>query len=312
MKRRTLFALAAGPTGLWALGSARAQPLPEVSTGRIERIEFTASREVGARPVDVWLPADYSPLKRYQVLYMHDGQNLFDGRHAHGGKSWQADVAVSRLVKAGRIADTIIVGVWNAGVERYAEYYPEKALAFAPETTRREYVDVASNGRSKADAYLRFVVEELKPAIDQRFATRPGPQNTFIVGSSMGALISIYALCEYPQVFGGAAGLSTHWVGRPTAWGRERVRNAALPLAAMSYLSQKLPPAGHHRIYTDRGDDWLDSLYAPAHLMVAEVLREHGYTAADALTPLLPGTGHSEADWAARLEGVLGFLMGSR
>ena len=79
MKRRTLFALAAGPTGLWALGSARAQPLPEVSTRRIERIEFTAARHAGARPVDVWLPADYSPLKRYQVLYMHDGQNLFDG-----------------------------------------------------------------------------------------------------------------------------------------------------------------------------------------------------------------------------------------
>lgn len=312
MKRRTLFALAAGPAGLWALGSAGAQPQPEPGTGRIERIEFTAPREVGARPVDVWLPADYSPLRRYQVLYMHDGQNLFDGRHAYGGKPWRADVALSRLVKAGRIADTIIVGVWNAGVERYAEYYPEKALTFAPEDARREYVDVASNGRSKADAYLRFLVEELKPAIDQRFATRPGPQNTFIVGSSMGGLISIYALCEYPQVFGGAAGLSTHWVGRPTAWGRERVRNAALPLAAMSYLSQKLPPAGHHRIYTDRGDDWLDSLYAPAHLMVAEVLRERGYTAADAWTPVLPGTGHNEADWAARLEGVLGFLMGSR
>lgn len=137
MKRRTLFALAAGPASLWALGSARAQPQPEPGTGRIERIEFTAPREVGARPVDVRLPADYSPLRRYQVLYMHDGQNLFDGRHAYGGKSWRADVALSRLVKAGRIADTIIVGVWNAGVERYAEYYPEKALTFAPEDAQR-------------------------------------------------------------------------------------------------------------------------------------------------------------------------------
>jgi enterochelin esterase-like enzyme len=264
------------------------------------------------RAVDVWLPADYSPLRRYNVLYMQDGQNLFDGRHAYGGKSWQADVAVGRLRKAGRIADTIIVGIWNAGVERYAEYYPEKVLAFAPEAVRREYVDVASNGRSKADAYLRFIVEELKPAIDQRFATRPGPEGTFVVGSSMGGLISIYALCEYPLVFGGAAGLSTHWVGRPTAWGRERVRNAALPLATMAYLSQKLPLAGRHRVYTDRGDDWLDSLYAPAHLMAAEVLRERGYTAADAMTPVLPGTGHNEADWAARLDGVLWFLMGSR
>lgn len=287
-------------------------PLPQVSTGRIDRLADFPSRHVAARHVDVWLPADYSPAKRYQVLYMQDGQNLFDGRHAFGGKPWQADVAVQRAVKSGRMADTIIVGIWNAGVERYAEYYPEKFLALAPEAARREYVEQASNGRSKADAYLRFVVEELKPAIDQRYATRPGPESTTVIGSSMGGLISLYALAEYPQVFGAAGGLSTHWVGRPTAWGRERVRNAALPLAAMSYLSQKLPPAGRHRLYTDRGDDWLDSLYAPTHRLVAEVLRDRGYTAADAATPVFHGTGHNEADWAARLEGVLIFLMGPR
>ncbi len=316
--------LALAVCALWQLAPAQPVPappapagsaapaLPQSSVGRIERIAPIASQHVGARFVDVWLPADYDPAKRYQVLYMHDGQNLFEGRYAFGGKSWQADLAVNRLMRAGRIADTIIVGIWNSGVERYAEYYPEKFLTFAPEAARREYVEVASNGRSKADAYLRFIVEELKPAIDRRYATRPGPESTFVVGSSMGGLISLYALCEYPQVFGGAAGLSTHWVGRPTAWGRERVRNAALPLAAMGYLSQKLPPAGRHRVYTDRGDDWLDSLYAPAHLMAAEVLRERGYTAADAMTPLLPGTGHNEADWAARLAGVLQFLMAPR
>jgi len=288
--------------------AAVAQP----GTGRVERLADFPSLHVKARHIDVWRPADYDPAKRYRVLYMHDGQNLFDGRLNWTGKSWQADAAADRLMRAGRIADTIIVGIWNTGVERYAEYYPEKFLAFAPDAVRREYVEVASNGRSKGDAYLRFIVDELKPAIDRRYATKPGPESTFIAGSSMGGLISIYALAEYPQVFGGAAGLSTHWVGKPTAWGRERVRNAALPLAAMIYLSQKLPPAGHHRIYTDRGDDWLDSLYAPAHLVVGEVLRDRGYTAADAMTQVLPGTGHNEADWAARLDAVLLFLMGPR
>lgn len=298
-----LAALAAG---------ALAQPLPQASTGRIERLPAIASKHVDARPVDVWLPADYDPARRYNVLYMQDGQNLFDGRLNFTGKSWQADLAVERLVKAGRIPDTLIVGIWNNGVERYAEYYPEKVLAHAPEAARREYVEGASNGRSKADAYLRYLVEELKPAIDRRYPTRPGPESTFVVGSSMGGLISLYALCEYPQVFGGAAGLSTHWVGRPTAWGRERARNAALPLAAMAYLSQYLPLAGRHRIYTDRGDDWLDSLYAPTHRFVGEVLRDRGYTHADAMTPVFDGTGHTEADWAARLDVPLRFLMGSR
>jgi enterochelin esterase-like enzyme len=292
------------------VAGAPAQALPEVSVGRIERLPAIASKHVDPRPVDVWLPADYTPARRYQVLYMQDGQNLFDGRMNFTKKSWQADVAVDRLVKAGRIADTLIVGIWNNGAERYAEYYPEKVLAFAPEVARREYVEQASNGRSKADAYLRYIVEELKPAIDRRYPTRAGAESTFVVGSSMGGLISLYALCEYPQVFGGAAGLSTHWIGRPTAWGRERARNAALPLAAMTYLSQRLPPAGQHRVYTDRGDDWLDSLYAPAHRFVAEVLRDRGYTGADAMTPVVDGTGHSEADWAARLEVPLLFLLG--
>jgi enterochelin esterase-like enzyme len=305
---------------VWVLGAGMTEvvaqtpppPMAEPGGGRIERLSNFASSHVAPRAIDVWLPADYSASKRYNVLYMHDGQNLFDGRLHMSGKSWEADRAVTRLVKAGRITDTIIVGIWNSGETRYAEYYPEKALAFAPEAVRREYVVEASKGRSLADAYLRFIVEELKPAIDRKYPTKPGPESTFIVGSSMGGLISIYALCEYPQVFGGAAGLSTHWVGRPTAWGRERVRNAALPLAEMTYLSQKLPAPETHRLYTDRGDDWLDSLYEPAHRMVEEVLRDRGYTMNNAMTVIVHGTGHNEADWAARLDSVLLFLMGAR
>jgi predicted alpha/beta superfamily hydrolase len=306
--------------GIWMLATAAsvsahgAEPpsLPNVTTGRIERMEHFASRHVASRHIDVWLPNDFSPAKRYQVLYMHDGQNLFDGSLNWTKKAWRADVAVANLTKRGQIDDTIIVGIWNNGIERYAEYYPEKFLAFSPDAVRREYEVEASNGRVKSDAYLRFIVEELRPAIDKKYPTRTGREHTFIAGSSMGGLISLYALCEYPQVFGGAAGLSTHWVGRPTAWGRERVRNAALPLAAMTYLGKHLPDPATHRIYSDRGDDWLDSLYAPAHRMLAEVLRDRGYTPTYALTAVIDGTGHSEADWAERLEAVLSFLMGNK
>ena len=289
-----------------------AQPVAKVTSGTMERMENVSSKHVDPRHIDVWLPEGYNAQKRYSVVYMQDGQNLFDVALAYGGNAWQADQAVTRLMRSGRIADTIIVGIWNNGMQRYAEYYPEKVLAFAPGATRREYVDQASNGRSQADAYLRFIVEELKPAIDRKYATNTGQESTFIVGSSMGGLISIYALCEYPRVFGGAAGLSTHWIGKPTAWGRERIRNAALPLAAMTYLSRALPVAGNHRIYTDRGDDWLDSLYQPAHRFVEEVLRDRGYTEVDSMTRIFHGTGHGERDWAARLDGVLVFLMGRK
>ncbi len=292
--------------------SAFAQTLPKPASGRIERIENFPSTFVDARHVDVWLPAGYRADKRYDVLYMHDGQMLFDAATTWNKQAWNADVPVARLSSKGLIADTIIVGIWNNTAERYAEYYPEKMLALAPEAVRREYEIEASNGRLKADAYLRFIVEELKPAIDKRYPTRPGRANTFIAGSSMGGMISLYALCEYPNVFGGAVALSTHWVGKPTAWGRERVRNAALPLAAMTYLSKHLPDPATHRIYSDRGDDWLDSLYAPAHRLLVEVLRERGYTAANAMTAVVDGTGHSESDWAARLDQALLFIMGKR
>ena len=80
--------------------------------------------------------------------------------------------------------------------QRYAEYYPQKMLPLMPEDVRREYVDKAQNGQPQADAYLRFVVEELKPAIDRRYATRSGAESSFVLGSSMGGLISAYALCE--------------------------------------------------------------------------------------------------------------------
>jgi pimeloyl-ACP methyl ester carboxylesterase len=95
-------------------------------------------------------------------------------------------------------------------------------------TTRTAFVDNVLFGRPRADQYLRFIVEELKPAIDRKFATRPGRDDTVIMGSSMGAIISLYAIAEYPQVFGAAGCLSTHWLG-----GFDN--NARVPLATFGY-----------------------------------------------------------------------------
>lgn len=90
------------------------------------------------------------------------------------------------------------------------------------------------------------------------------------------------------------------------------MRNAALPMAAMVYLGKHLPDPATHRIYSDRGDDWLDSLYAPAHRMFAEVLRDRGYAPDNSKVLVIEGTGHHETDWADRLEQVLAFLMARR
>lgn len=285
--------------------TANAQPLPKPSIGTIERIDGIPFKFVDSRPVDVWLPEGYSRAKRYNVLYMHDGQMLFDAESTWNRQAWGVDLAVSRLVKQGRIPDTIVVAIWNIDKLRYSEYFPEKFLSYMTEPVRQRLLEKGMAGRARSDAYLRFLVEELKPAIDARYATKPARENTFIMGSSMGALISIYAMNEYPQVFGGAAGISTHWMGSGEP-------NASLPLAAFNYLRDNLASPADHRLYMDHGTTELDAMYAPYQTFVNEIVREKGYTPANSLSRVYEGAAHNERAWAARLDIPLLFLMGKR
>ena len=288
---------------LAGLGGASAQPLPEVSVGRIERLAPIVSRHVDPRPVDVWLPPGYSAVKRYNVLYMHDGQMLFDASKTWNKQAWDVHLALDRLARQGRIAETIVVAIWNNGKFRHSEYFPEKFLPFVAEPVRARFIEQGLEGKARSDAYLRFLVAELKPAVDSEYATRPGPEHTFTMGSSMGGLISIYAMNEYPQIFGGAAGLSTHWMGA-------REANSALPLAAFTYLRDRLASPVGHRLYMDHGTTELDAGYAPYQSFVNEIVRDKGYTAANSMSRVFDGTGHNERDWAARLDVPLVFLMG--
>lgn len=298
---------AAQPASLPAsLPAAQADqaPLPHVSVGRIERLAHVPSRFVDARHVDVWLPEGYSTAKRYQVLYMHDGQMLFDARTTWNQQAWDVHLSIASLVAQGRIPDTLVVGIWNNGPMRHSEYFPQKMLAKLPTAWRERWVAQALQNKPQSDAYLRFLVEELKPIIDTRFATRPEAASTFLMGSSMGGLISVYAMNEYPQVFGGAAGLSTHWIGAGQA-------NAAIPLAAFQYLQAHLADPSTHRLYQDHGTTELDAAYAPYQLIVNDLVRERGYEDGKNFdTRVFAGTGHNERAWAARLATPLLFLLG--
>lgn len=283
---------------------------PVVTTGRIERLNDIASRHIEVRPVDVWLPSDYTHSKRYAVLYMQDGQNLFDASQTWNKASWNVHEALSKLMQQGNVQDTIVVGIPNNGKYRYSEYYPENYLALLPAAVREDYVRRAQWGRTLGDAYLRYIVEELKPVIDKTYSTHPGPDGTFLMGSSMGGMISLYALCEYPHVFGGVAALSTHWVGHPSAWGApEKLQNDVMPLAALNYLRANLPKPGSHRIYMDHGTVGLDAIYGKHQIEVDGMGKELGYTASNWQSRVFDGTGHSEPDWAARVDIPLTFLL---
>lgn len=281
----------------------------KVSKGTVERISNFPSKLVPARNIDVWLPPGYSKTKNHKVLYMHDGQMLYDATTTWNNQEWGVDEIMGQLIEEKAIAETIVVGIWNSGENRHAEYFPQKPYEKLSAEIRARYErenekkkDLFSNSVF-SDAYLQFLVTELKPYIDQKYGTDPAKEATFIAGSSMGGLISWYAVTEYPDVFAGAAALSTHW---PGSFATE---DNPIPAEFLAYLDQYLPAPGGHKFYFDYGTETLDAVYEPYQLLVDSLMRSKGYTAENWQTLKFEGADHSERSWKARLEVPLKFLL---
>ncbi|MGB4930648.1 MAG: alpha/beta hydrolase-fold protein, partial [Chitinophagales bacterium] len=151
-------------TGIFMLQIAETNAqLPNVASGKIERYADFKSAVIETRNVDVWLPADYSSSKKYAVLYMHDGQMLFDSAATWNKQEWHVDETVSNLIAEGKIIDCIVVGIWNNGIYRHADYFPQKPLADLPSAARDTLIKNELQGQPRSDAYLQFIVSELKP-----------------------------------------------------------------------------------------------------------------------------------------------------
>lgn len=262
------------------------------------RHEQMSSHYVDARHVDVWLPPGYAVDEngRFPVLYMHDGQNVFDATSATNGVTWGVAEALTKLIAAGTVPPTIIVAAWHPPY-RWNEYLPERPFHTPAGKAYLPYIESQlENQPLQADNYLRFLTSELKPFIDQTYRTRPAQETTFVMGSSMGGLISLYALCEYPHIFAGAGCVSTHW--------------PAAPDLLLDYLKQHLPPPGKHKLYFDYGTETLDSLYEPHQQRADEIMQAAGYTPdQNWLTRKFAGADHSESAWRARVHIPLAFLL---
>ncbi len=275
---------------------------PLNATGTTESWQRVPSQHVNARDVDVWLPPSYGrdPRRRYPVLYMHDGQNLFDPALSYTGIDWDIDGAMTRLIEAGEVGpgnirEAIVVGIWNTPW-RSAEYMPRAPVLTDTVGSGIEGGPTGSAADIRSDEYLRFMVEELKPFIDAQYRTLPDRDNTSTMGSSMGALISLYAAARYPDVFGGVGAVSTHW---PPCDG-----------CVIDWLAKHLPAPGPHRLYFDHGTAALDALYPPHQLRMDAALRAAGYTEGrDWITRRFEGAEHNEAAWRARVDIPLRFLL---
>ena len=285
--------------------------IPKVSMGSIIHYPDLGKGHPLARSVDVWLPPNYDSSQRYPVLYMHDGQMLFDSSITWNHQSWQVAETVSDLIQQKMIRPVIVVGVWNSGAGRHADYFPQQPFMDLTEEDRLKISQARRTDGSevfqriaiRSDDYLDYLVQVVKDFVDEHYPTWRDKKNCFIAGSSMGGLISLYALGKYPETFGGAACLSTHWPGI------FQVDENPFPESYFRYLKTNLPEAKSHRIYFDLGTATLDSMYAPYQLQVDGIMRSKGYTSSDWQTQIFEGDDHSERSWSGRLKVPLAFLL---
>ncbi len=269
--RRAFLAAAAGVAALAPLTRARAA-VPLAALGRVVTLPVRSAL-VAARPVFVWLPDgyDHHP-RRYPVLYMHDGETLFADAPAGGVAAPGIDEHVDGLAFAGAIRLPIIVGI-GASPMRPRELLPAAPVALMPGDARAT-VERRIGGAPLSDAYLRFVTRELKPLVDRHFRTLPGRADTAILGTGLAGLVSLYALTQYPQVFGSAGSLSDR---TPLFAPTSDEGSAAAEQATRRYLQHAMPRAGAHRLYLDYGDIARDPAGRALHDIVPEAARARGY-----------------------------------
>ena len=245
--------------------------------GRIERIDAVHSPELGnERDLLVALPGGYATGDRlYPVIYMHDGQNLFDPATSFSG-SWNVDLAMAEMSLEG--FDAIVVGIPNMGRDRLAEYspFPHPQL-----------------GGGSGEAYLEFLINTVKPMIDERYLTAADREHTGIVGSSLGGLISLFAFFRHPKVFGFAGVLS------PSLWLTEA--------AMFSYIEES--PFVPGKLYLDVGHQEGERHVTKA-LKLRDLLEAKGYKQGENLMWVEEEHGwHHESAWARRFRDALPFLL---
>lgn len=276
--------------------------IPTVSGGTLERYPQFESQFIPARDVAVWLPTGYQMGDSCDVLYMHDGQMLFDPTTTWNRKEWQVDEVMDSLIQAGLIRPCIVVAIWNTD-DRLNEYSPDKSWQCIAE----EQLKNVDAPHLKGDAYLKFIVKELKPFIDEHYKPLTSREHTFMMGSSMGGLISLYALCEYPQEFGGVACLSSHLSMKHLCKGLD---DQAWPTGYREYVAKHLPQANSSLIYMDHGTRGFDADYGTYQQQLDSCIVSHGWDDRHYRSLVFDGHDHSETSWAERLDQPLKFLLG--
>ena len=245
---------------------------------------FQSSYLPDDRDVIVYVPPGYDeePERKYPVLYLHDGQNLFDGRTSFvKDRTWQVREHADAAIEAGEVEPLVIVGIYNTGDRRLSEYTHEYNWQM---------------GGGQADAYGQLVTRELLPWIANHYRVRQDRQNTGLGGSSLGGLVSLYLGLRYPAVFGKLAVLS------PSVWWNHK--------SILGYLNEHAPQMWEQpRVWLDVGDnEGQKAVRDVEHL--ARRLKANGWKPGETMHfEKVHGGTHDEASWATRVRPMLRFLF---
>jgi len=237
------------------------------------------------RRIWLYLPPDYQDSRRrYPVIYMQDGQNLFDRATSYAGE-WQVDETLNRLAAAGD-PGAIVVGIDNGGENRTAEYHPVLPWSGLP---------------GQADAYLAFLTDTLKPLIDRRFRTKRDRVHTLIMGASSGATLALYAGIMRPDIFGRVGAFSTPLWLNPRLDQLARMKRSYRRGARVFLVSGR----------DERVGDEPKGIFAKDQPAMVEALTEVGYKPErDIRSRIVEDGTHSERFWASEFEGAYRFLTG--
>ena len=295
--------LAADPTNM----------TPTISEGRVVTWQSLDGGAAGKMTVWVWLPPEYGEAKgkRFPVLYMHDGQNLFDKALTAYNQEWQMDEAIPRMARQGDLRSWIVVGVQSPKA-RYTALFPQKLFSLLSADYRKRVEGLETSepkGALAGDEYLKFMVGTVKARVDREFRTLEGPEDTAVMGSSMGGLMAFYAMAEYPGVFGQAAAVSMHIPLAGVERGEDHSKWAAESTDAFRrYIATSGMKPGKNRLYVDHGTATLDEAYAPYSKLFIPMLEAAGWTGSNVMFRTYAGAEHNETAWAQRVDIPLAFL----
>lgn len=271
----------------------------KVSSGKIEKYQVFDEAFGDTLTFEVWTPDGYNADIKYPVLYMHDGQMLFDADKCWNHKAWEMDDTAGRLIAADSVRPFIIVGIYNLPT-RLCDYLPQEFDSLMAKGGEEAEMEKMFTTRIRGREYVKAIVNTIKPLVDSKYSTDPSMEGTAIGGSSMGGLISLYAICTYPSVFSSAILMSTHF--------STSAERPELADAMYQYMVNHMPDPATHKIYLDNGTKPCDDAYIPFFYKMTGFLYANDFDDDNFLYKEFPGHWHSEDYWASRVNIPLRFI----